>query len=529
MELDIVLKGQSNAALFASLGGLTLVQEDVDNLLGYDAKTNKVDVTSYAAGGTALVPDPTFPATQSWLVGSAAGWSSGALEQGFDAQLEALPAAQKAAPTVILDMQIESDTANPSLTAQTELSAVYYDMTLTRAMLGQGAATTPVVFLDTPYPAGETYTAQAIKVAQQQLSAIPSFNSTVAAGFPDVDMSYEGGINGGPHLSANDVGIVAARVALTVADSFAGYALPGSAISSGLVDWSGPQGTQASQVSASASQVDLTVAPGTASAGLAPLGISAASGEGFSLEHADGTFTVATAAAEADPTHLLVTFGSTAVQPGDTVYYDYGNRRFSDTPNPTDTDNSGGVNQVNTGNGYGTAVYDGNGLPLGLPATGLTVGAAAVQPEALASAGGSATVSGSQITAGAGTAQSADIGFLTDARALLLADTRTAPDSASLAAVSQGLALGTSVTAMASQILSIPSPLYDHAGESSAQFVSDIMANGWGIQPPPASVATFAADIDNGSLSRGAVLGAVATSPLYTAYDHSWLAANGLA
>jgi hypothetical protein len=535
VELDIVLKGQSNAALFASLGGLTYLQEDVDNLLGYNGSTNKVDVTSYTAPGTAIVPDPSFPNIQSWLNGTAAGWSSGALEQAFDVQLAQLPAAQKAAPTVILDMQNESDAANPSLTAQTELSADFYEMTVARSVLGQSAAATPVVFMDTPYPDGVPSSAEAIKTAQQELSGTSSFNSTIAASYSDVDMNYEGGVNGGPHLGQQDIGEVAMRTALTVADSFAAYALPGSIISQGLQDWSGPQGTAAKSVATNPSQVEVSVAPGTGSGGLAALGATAASGEGFSLQTSNGSFVQATATSEIDATHLLVTFAGTDVTGGETVYYDYALRRLSDVPDPaSELDQGTTVNQTNAANGYGTAVYDDHALPLSLPGTGLAVNGATVSPDMLAQALGTAGTTSSTGT-GTGTggttspsAPMSGLTFIAEARALVLSDTGVAPDSGTISAVSQELATGIPLTQEASNLLSIPNPLFDHAGETSAQFVTDLFGNGFGIQATPAQVAPFATDLDNGSLSRASVLVAVATSPAYAVYDQAWRSANGI-
>jgi hypothetical protein len=526
VDLNIVLKGQSNAALFTSQGGLTFLQDDVDQLLGFNGTTNKVDVTSYTAPGTGLVPDPTFPGISTWLTGSAAtGYGNGALETGFVNQLAALPAVQKSAPTVILDMQNESDTANPNLSVQDETNAIFYEMSQARAVLGQSAATTPVVFMDTPYPDGLDYTGEAIKTAMQQLSSAPSFNATIAASYSDVDMNYEGGINGGPHLGANDITQVALRTALTVADSFAAYALPGSPIAQGLQDWSGPQGVAAATTS-NPDQALITVAAGTASNGLATLGGTAASGEGFSLQLQNGSFVQATATTEVDATHLLVSFGSTAVISGETVYYDYGDRRLSDQP-----DQGGGQgNQVNTGNGYGTAVYDDHALPLSLPGTGLGVNDGTVSPDMLAQALGSSAVGGSSAAgiAGATTPASSGLTFLADARALVLTDTGSGPDAPTISAISQALATGTTLTQMASTMLSIPSPLFDHAGETSGQFVTDLFNNGFGIQATPDQVAPFATAIDGGALSKASVLVAIATSPAYAVHDQAWLSANGI-
>ena len=390
MDLSIVLRGQSNAFLFNSQSGLAIVQQQVQKLLGFDGVTNKVDISAYTQPGTALIPDPTFAATiPSWLSGSPqTGYTDGPLETGFLNQLAALPAAVKAAPTVFLYMQNEGDSSNPTLTTQQWEQGVEIEAAQARAVLGQSPATTPYLFANVPFSWGTDSQNQAIKDGVQQLSQNPAFNAGVAANFGDSDMNWEGGVDNGPHMGANDIFQAALRIANTVADSFAPYALPGSPLSTGMVDWSGPQGVQASAGGA-AGQVIVTVQPGTLSAGLVPLGSTAASGEGFVLSTPGGPVN-ATGTTEVDSTHLAVTFGNTAINGSDTIYYDYGDGRLSDS----------------SGNGYGTAIYDDKGLPLALPATGLAVNSSTVSPELLAQAVAPGKMSALQ--------------SLTDARGILL-------------------------------------------------------------------------------------------------------------
>ena len=485
---------------------MVVVQQEVQQLLGFDGVTNKVNVMTFSQPGTSLLPNSDLPGDVSWLNWSPqAGWSNGLLETAYLSTIKTWASNTPSKPTAIVYMQNEADSNNLSITSSEWESGVQFDAAQVRAALGQSAASTPYLFLNVPFSTGTDSSNQAIKVGVQDLSQDPSFNASVAANIPDVDMNWQQAPDGtypdgGPHLGANDAYLAAQRMGYTLADSFAAYAQPGSPIATGgLKDWSGPQGVQASMASGSSSKVMLSVAPGTGDVPLASLGDTAATGEGFTLSTPSG-MVAATATQEVDGTHLLVSFGIMHVTSADSLYYDYGDGRLSD----------------NSGNGYGTAVYDTNSLPLSLPAQGLHVDDSIVSPELLARAVLPSSPMG-------------NLQCLTDARALLMTDVGSAPDQGSMAFVSGQLASGQTLLQTANLLLSIPAEIFSHASQDNSSFMMGLFSNGLGMSVTADQVAPFTNALNSGAMTRGGALVALATSDSYLAHDHSWLSANGLA
>ena len=377
MQLNIVLRGQSNASLLLTDGAASAIQTQVANYLGFSGTSNTINLiaTEYQPNGNNTINSGTSFLTQ-WLTAVNGNWQNGwtnkTLETGFINELNSLPAAEKAAPTAILFVHNEYDSANPLVTPAEFQSAVQYEATQVRSVLGQTAATTPYMFVDIPYGEGTDTGNQAIKQAEQTLAATAGFNGAIAARANDLDMNWNLPVSqimayyGDGHMSPADASSLVVRVARSIADQFSQYALPGSpeALAGGHLANTGPQVVTAQAVTGAANELLVSIALDSGAA-LKPLSIDAAAGVGWSVVD-NGVVTVATGAAlEANGTQILLTFqGAVAVDGTDAVYYGYGIGR---TAQPA---------TAAAPNGYpaeGNAVYDSNGLPIWASAYGVTI------------------------------------------------------------------------------------------------------------------------------------------------------------
>ena len=287
--VNILLRGQSNADLFGSedIGagyvpgvsdatGLEYTSYLVSELTGLAVNliyqgdaggiasgTVPVSYGGYpvdtAAQNTGLMP--TGGASTTWLTTDP---STGALEGGnlenlLIGGIDGLSPSIRTLPTAVLWLWNENDSgvvgaldANSSqgTAISTWENDVSYDMNAVRAAFNyNGVANNniPYVFINPiPYAAlsansidqvGE----QDIKVAMQQMANLNPSQVTVTANNGDMNMNNNGGdtniagnssVFGGPHLSPYDIGVVAYRSALAVANQFAALANPGTALKS---------------------------------------------------------------------------------------------------------------------------------------------------------------------------------------------------------------------------------------------------------------------------------------------------------
>ncbi len=396
MELNILLRGQSNAILFDQLGGYAAVQTDVNQLLGFDGVANSVtilggatpdaegDVT--AVGATGLLP----PVANHWLNlvngDYTQGFTAGPIEQGLLNYIGDLPADERAAPTVVLYMQDESDAsiAGGETTAEW-MAGVQYEAGLVRQAFGQTAATVPYLFVPVPFDSDDAATMQAIRLGQEELAADPAFNGAVATHTGDLNMDnplngLPAGdvIYGGPHIDQQDADVLAARIAPSVADAFAQYALPGSplALAGGHVADSGPQAVRVDWVPAQPTQVIVTLQDDPSALGLEPLGAEAAAGLGWTIRDGDSSI-AATAAQELAGNQLLLTFaGAVPTDAAAQLFYDYGTGRLAVGAT---THTGTGYPGVGAGSpGEGNGIYDTDGLPAWASAAGVAIGSVPV-------------------------------------------------------------------------------------------------------------------------------------------------------
>jgi hypothetical protein len=365
LQLNVLLRGQSNAQLMGDYNdGAQAMVHRVEGLLGFDGVTDKVsleyssqgDSTNTVFSGTSLLGDWLKPGPDG------RGWTTGELEQRLLDYVGHLPAVQKAEPTAVVWFHSEYDSRDAHLTPADWEGSVRGEAALLRAAYGQGAAALSYHFVSAiPYSEGTAAGHQAIRIGMEELAADPAFNASIGARALDTDMSFnnlDGNWSttdyGGPHQSNPDGMQTGERLALSLAQDWAGYAKPGSpvALAGGQVDDLGPQVVQASRVGDH--QLALTVAH-DAARGLAALDADAAHGTGWTaIGDAAGVTIPATAATLTSAGTLLLDFA--APLPADArLYYGYGYGRLA-----------GG-----DGSGEGHAVYDDHGMPIWVDAHGL--------------------------------------------------------------------------------------------------------------------------------------------------------------
>jgi hypothetical protein len=236
MELNVVLRGQSNAELLLLFGSAAAIQSKVAAYLGFNGTTNKVNLiaTHDQPNGDNTINSGTSFLTQ-WLSAKDGnwvnGWTNNSLEQGFINELTSLPAAERVAPTAVLFVHNEYDSAVAALAPAEFESAVRYDAGQVRAALGQGAATTPYFFVDIPYGEGTDTGNQAIKQAQQSLAAAAKFNAHIGARASDLDMNWDlpnsklSSFYGDGHMSPADANLLGTFITSHAAGQAQAFAL----------------------------------------------------------------------------------------------------------------------------------------------------------------------------------------------------------------------------------------------------------------------------------------------------------------
>lgn len=370
MNLNILVRGQSNAILMMESNGWAgyrALVEAVQELLGFDGVRDTVSLvyerydaqTATATGGTALIGDWLEARNGDWRQ----GWSNGGLEQGLLAKVDSLPADQKDDPTATLWFHSEYDSTDGGLTAAEWSSAVRYDAQQVRAALGQGAETTPYLFVSAMPYWGTTQGHNAIREGMEDLSADASFNAGIAARTLDTDIDNDNTDGngatadyGGPHMDAQDGMQTVQRAAKAIAEAFSAYARPGSPVAQagGDIDDLGPEVVSVTRVATNQLRIDVHHDHATS---FQALDADAARGVGWSVIGTNGAQVTGTAVSVVDADTLLVTF-SGAVDPSGTLHYGYGYGRLAGAD----------------GSGRGNAVYDNEGMPIWVRAEGVTVG-----------------------------------------------------------------------------------------------------------------------------------------------------------
>lgn len=363
MNLDILVRGQSNAIIFAegdNYAAASRLTMEVERLLGFDGVANTVrlryeqgtDGRGTAYSGTALLGD--------WLQQDAAGiWQPAALEQGLLRFIAETPRPETTA-TAVLWLHSEFDSQDAGLTAGEWTAAVRQEAALVRAALGGNALSVPYHFVSAhPYENGTDTGHQAIRLGMETLAADPAFHAGIAARVLDIDASADNTDNdrsttefGGAHISDADAMTIAVRAARSIAEDWSAFARPGSPmmLAGGAIDDAGPQVVVATRVAADALQVSVRH---DVAFGFAPLSPGAASGLGWSVRGAAGAVEAA-GVAVLGPDSLLLQFAAPLPQDG-VLQFGYGYGRLA----------------AGNASGQGNAVYDVGGLPIWTPAEGV--------------------------------------------------------------------------------------------------------------------------------------------------------------
>ncbi|WP_135466280.1 carbohydrate-binding domain-containing protein [Crenalkalicoccus roseus] len=373
MELNVLIRGQSNALLFAQHAGWaapTAMRKEIEKLLGFDGVTNRVvvhvdwgDSTSTVHSGTSFLKE--------WMRKDASGqWVAGDLTKSLLGYIaHDMTAAQRANPTAVFWLHSESDSTIHGLSAADWAAAVRADAALVRQALGQSAETVPYMFVSAHPYWGNGAAHQAIRLGMETLAADAGFNGHIAARALDLDIDnddYDGNPAtreyGGSHISASDAMVIAARAARSIAEAFAQYALPDSpmALAGGDIANLGPKVVAARPVGARTLEIDVEHDGAAAFAKLHP---DAAKGVGWSVHVPGGKTLYATSATILDGDTLRVTFDGD-LPAGGMLHYGYGYGRLASDGGP----------------GQGRAVYDSAGLPIWTPASGVAIAASATTP-----------------------------------------------------------------------------------------------------------------------------------------------------
>ena len=374
-NINILIRGQSNAARFNALGGMRALKARLLTLLGFDGVHQTITLLGgdglTAWGGTGLLPTPAIPSARSWLTGNAeTAWADGSLGRAFNAYLRHLPPALRASPTVTLWLHNENDSTNRFLSRQAWESAIRYTIGRERLALRQSPATTPVDFVFIPFdyaPGAMQHNAlsphvASIRLGLEELAADPALNAAIGADAGDTDMDGTGQ-PGGMHLNQTDILQTAARLAPSLANQLWQYAEPGSpaARAHGTLPARGPQAVTATLIAPTRIDVALTTA------NLKTLSAPAAHGAGWTI--ASGTQATQPTTVTIRGRILSLTFNQ-PLPPGAPlrVFYGWETGRIYLTKQPPQASNPA----VETP-GQGAAVYDSNGLPIWAPPGGLAV------------------------------------------------------------------------------------------------------------------------------------------------------------
>lgn len=372
MNLNILVRGQSNAILMMELDGWAgygALESEVERLLGFDGVADKVSLIyrphdlneGTAFGGTALVGDWLTPRNGDWRQ----GWDIGAQERAILNAASRLPADQRDDPTAVLWLHSEYDSANRDLTVEQWMAAVRFDAAQLRGALGQGAATTPYLFISAMPYWGTEEGHQAIRLGMERLAADAGFNAAIAARMQDINATTDNWDNnwstieyGGGHIDAGDAAQTVLRAARGIAEAFSAYAKPGSAAAGNIADL-GPQVVSAAALGGNELRVDVRH---DAAGGFRALDADAAAGVGWSVRGPGGVVW-GTGARIEDGDTLRLSFSGPLPADG-VLFYGHGNGRL------------GGA----AGEGRGNAVHDDQGMPIWVAADGLKVGAAVAVP-----------------------------------------------------------------------------------------------------------------------------------------------------
>ncbi|WP_052214589.1 carbohydrate-binding domain-containing protein [Belnapia sp. F-4-1] len=198
-DVNILIRGQSNALLFVANGGARDLEKQLEaSLPGVNVNLiqHYGDKNSTIYSGTAFLK-----------------WDTDGQQQGLLNYVKAEPADIKNNPTVTLWMHNEYDGNTGGVTTANWVSEVKTDAALVRSALGQDASTTPYVFTYVPYAYAQGNSPANIQAGMRQLSADASFNASFdSTAMSGLRMDGDGYAHSS-HMGQQDAMLVADRLA----------------------------------------------------------------------------------------------------------------------------------------------------------------------------------------------------------------------------------------------------------------------------------------------------------------------------
>ena len=209
-DVNILIRGQSNALLFVADGGARELEKQLEaSLPGVNVNIiqHYGDKNSTIYSGTAFLK-----------------WDTDGQQQGLLNYVKAQPTDLKDNPTVTLWMHNEYDGNTGGVTTANWVSEVKTDAALVRSALGQDASTTPYVFTYVPYNYAQGTSPANIQAGMRQLSADPSFNASFdSTAMNGLTMNGDGYAHSS-HMGQADAMLVADRLAADMKGLVAGLA-----------------------------------------------------------------------------------------------------------------------------------------------------------------------------------------------------------------------------------------------------------------------------------------------------------------
>ncbi len=199
MDLNILLRGQSNSLLFADFGGAGEMERQLEQKLGGGVDVHLLYRWGDEGGNNTINSGSAFMA-----------WDTDGKQAGFMRYLNGLPEDLQDNPTITLWMHNEDEMKNNPATWDW-VSEVRTDAAMVRDALGQGASTTPYLFTWVPYNYGQG-TAN-VQAGMRELAADGSFNAELALNAMDGIAMDGDGYPHSSHMGHGDASVVAGRLA----------------------------------------------------------------------------------------------------------------------------------------------------------------------------------------------------------------------------------------------------------------------------------------------------------------------------
>ncbi len=201
LALNVLVRGQSNALLFADRGGAAALERGLEARLG-------VDVHMLYGWGT---DSSTIHSATAFMA-----WDTGGQRASLLRYLDGLPPGLKGNPTATVWMHNEYDQQDWTLTTEAWLGEVRADAEMVRGALGQGAATTPYTFVPVRYAYGPHF--GTVSDGMGALDAAPAFNASVSWAAWPLAMDGDGHANSS-HMGDGDAVALGGGLAAEMAET----------------------------------------------------------------------------------------------------------------------------------------------------------------------------------------------------------------------------------------------------------------------------------------------------------------------